>query len=312
MPTKGRAFIKTPKKLIALLGPSGSGKSALSIELAQELDAEIFSLDSLSIYKDINIASAKPSPKERKNIKHYALDYLNIDEKNNASLFKTLLEDAMRVSSKEVLLIVGGSSFYLKSILEGLSSMPKISGEEVVKIEREINSLANPYAFLKSIDPTIAFKIHPNDTYRIYKALEIFYSTHTPPSEYFKTNPKKPFEHAISLFALSIEKNALHNNIKQRTKNMLDCGLIEEIKALYAQYPKDSQPFKAIGVKESILYLEKQLTLKELEEAIVSNTIQLAKRQNTFNKTQFNNLYTGSVKEVRHAILKHSKSAIKG
>lgn len=268
-------------------------------------------MDSLSIYKEINIASAKPSLKERKNIKHYALDYLNIDEKNNALLFKTLLEDAIRVSSKEILLIVGGSSFYLKSILEGLSDTPKISGEEVVKIEQEISTLADPYAFLKSIDPTIAFKIHPNDTYRIHKALEIFYATRTPPSEYFKANPKKPFEHAILLFALSIEKNALHNNIKQRTKNMLDCGLIEEIKTLYAKYPKDSQPFKAIGVKESVLFLEKRLTLKELEEAIISNTIKLAKRQNTFNKTQFNNLYAGSVKEVRHAILKHSKSDIR-
>lgn len=269
-------------------------------------------MDSLSIYKDINIASAKPSLKERKNIKHYALDYLNIDEKNNAPLFKTLLEDAMRVSSKEILLIVGGSSFYLKSILEGLSSMPKLSNEEVVKIEREISALADPYAFLKSIDPNMAFKIHQNDTYRIHKALEIFYATHTPPSEYFKANPKKPFEHAVSLFALSIEKNALANNIKQRTKSMLDCGLIEEIKALYTQYPKDSQPFKAIGVKESVLFLEKRLTLKELEETIISNTMKLAKRQNTFNKTQFNNLYAGSVKEVRHAILNHSKSAIKG
>ncbi len=276
--------------------------------MAQELDAEIFSLDSLSIYKEINIASAKPSLKERKNIKHYALDHLNIDEKNNAQLFKTLLENAMRVSSKEILLIVGGSSFYLKSILEGLSDTPKISGEEVVKIEREIATLSNPYIFLKSIDPNIAFKIHPNDTYRIHKALEIFYATRTPPSEYFKTNPKKPFEHAVSLFALSVEKNVLHSNIKQRTKNMLHSGLIEEIKALYTQYPKDSQPFKAIGVKESILFLEKQLTLKELEETIISNTIKLAKRQNTFNKTQFNNLYMGSVEEVRHAILKHSKS----
>ncbi len=218
----------------------------------------------------------------------------------------------MRVSPKEILLIVGGSSFYLKSILEGLSSMPKLSNEEVVKIEREISALADPHAFLKSIDPNIAFKIHPNDTYRIHKALEIFYATRTPPSEYFKTNPKKPFAHAVSLFALSIEKSTLHDNIKQRTKNMLHSGLVEEIKALYTQYPKDSQPFKAIGVKESILFLEKQLTLKELEEAITSNTIKLAKRQNTFNKTQFNNLYTGSVKEVRHAILNHSKSAIKG
>ncbi|RVZ62383.1 tRNA (adenosine(37)-N6)-dimethylallyltransferase MiaA [Helicobacter pylori] len=296
---------------MALLGPSGSGKSALSIELAQELDAEIFSLDSLSIYKDINIASAKPSLKERKNIKHYALDHLNIDEKNNAQLFKTLLEDAMKISQKKILLIVGGSSFYLKSILEGLSDTPKISGEEVVKIERKIATLSNPYMFLKSIDPNMAFKIHPNDTYRIHKALEIFYLTGTPPSEYFKANPKKPFEHAISLFALSVEKNTLHNNIKQRTKNMLHSGLVEEIKALYAKYPKDSQPFKAIGVKESILFLEKRLTLKELEETIISNTMKLAKRQNTFNKTQFNNLCTGSVKEVRHAILKHSKSDIR-
>ncbi|STP04988.1 tRNA delta 2-isopentenylpyrophosphate transferase [Helicobacter acinonychis] len=268
-------------------------------------------MDSLSIYKDINIASAKPSLKERKNIKHYALDCLNIDEKNNAPLFKTLLEDAMKVSQKEILLIVGGSSFYLKSILEGLSSMPKLNNDQILKIEREIATLTNPYAFLKSIDPNMAFKIHSNDTYRIHKALEIFYATHTPPSEYFKKNPKKPFEHAITLFALCIEKTVLHNRIKQRTKNMLDCGLIEEIKALYTQYPKDSQPFKAIGVKESILYLEKQLTLKELEEAIVSNTIKLAKRQNTFNKTQFNNLYVGSVEEVRHAILKRSKSGIK-
>ncbi len=269
-------------------------------------------MDSLSIYKDINIASAKPSLKERKNIKHYALDYLNIDEKNNAQLFKTLLEDAMRISQKKILLIVGGSSFYLKSILEGLSDTPKLSNEEVVKIEREIAALSNPYIFLKSIDPNMAFKIHPNDTYRIHKALEIFYATRTPPSEYFKANPKKPFEHAISLFALSIEKSALHNNIKQRTKNMLHSGLVEEIKALYTQYPKDSQPFKAIGVKESILFLEKRLTLKELEETIISNTMKLAKRQNTFNKTQFHNLYVGSAEEVRHAILKHSKSGIKG
>ncbi len=217
----------------------------------------------------------------------------------------------MRVSSKEILLIVGGSSFYLKSILEGLSRMPKLSNEEVVKIEREISTLADPYAFLKSIDPNMAFKIHPNDTYRIHKTLEIFYATRTPPSEYFKANPKKPFEHAISLFALSIEKSVLHNNIKQRTKSMLDCGLVEEIKALYTQYPKDSQPFKAIGVKESVLFLEKRLTLKELEETIISNTIKLAKRQNTFNKTQFNNLYVGSVGEVRDAILKHSKSDTK-
>ncbi len=218
----------------------------------------------------------------------------------------------MRVSQKEILLIVGGSSFYLKSILEGLSDTPRLSDEEVARIEREIATLSNPYIFLKSIDPNMAFKLHPNDTYRIHKALEIFYATRTPPSEYFKANPKKPFEHAISLFALSVEKIALHNNIKQRTKNMLHSGLIEEIKTLYAKYPKDSQPFKAIGVKESILFLEKQLTLKELEEAIISNTIKLAKRQNTFNKTQFNNLYVGSVGEIRHAILKHSKSTIKG
>lgn len=109
-----------------------------------------------------------------------------------------------------------------------------------------------------------------------------------------------------------LKKSALHNNIKRRTKNMLHSGLVEEIKALYTQYPKDSQPFKAIGVKESVLFLEKRLTLKELEEAITSNTMKLAKRQNTFNKTQFNNLYVGSAEEVRHAILKHSKSGIKG
>ena len=176
--------------------------------------------------------------------------------------------------------------------------MPKLSGEEVVKIEREIATLSNPYIFLKSIDPNMAFKIHPNDTYRTHKALEIFYATCTPPSEYFKANPKNPLS-MLSPYSLCLLKKARSITISNGAPKTCSIqGLLKKSKPSILNTLKISQPFKAIGVKESVLFLEKRLTLKELEEAITSNTMKLAKRQNTFNKTQFNNLYVGALKKL--------------
>lgn len=178
------------------------------------MDVEIFFLDFLSIYKDINIVLVKLSLKEWKNIKYYVLDYFNIDEKNNVFFFKIFLEDVMRVSFKEILFIVGGSSFYLKFILEGLSSMLKLSDEEVVKIEWEISVLVDFYVFLKFIDFISVFKIYLNDIYCIYKVLEIFYVIYMFLSEYFKVNFKKFFEYVVLLFVFFIEKSMFYNNIK--------------------------------------------------------------------------------------------------
>ncbi|WP_233709975.1 MULTISPECIES: tRNA (adenosine(37)-N6)-dimethylallyltransferase MiaA [unclassified Helicobacter] len=270
-------------KLIAILGSSGSGKSDLAISLAKELDAEIFSLDSLSIYKEIDILSAKPSLKDRTEITHYGVDRLEIFEENNATIFKNLLLEAIKETQKKILLIVGGSSFYLKAIIQGLSPLPPISQE----IKNQISCLKNPYKTLLEKDEFFAKNIKPQDSYRIQKGLEILFSTNTPPSQYFKDNPPLPFPYPIDIFCIDINREVLRQRIIKRTEEMLLNGGILEMENLLKKYKKTSQPFKAIGPKECIDFLENKINLECLKEQIINHTMQLAKRQKTFNKNQF-------------------------
>lgn len=275
--------------LIAIIGASGSGKSALALELAQSLDAEIVSLDSLSAYKDFNIAAAKPSAQDLQQIKHYGVNLLEIYEKNSAPLFKQELERAIATTPKKILLLVGGSGFYLKAILEGLSPMPTLNPDQQAEIACQIASLDNPHAFLAQLDNSYAKCINPKDTYRTLKALEIYFATHTPPSQYFATHPKIPFDQPIKLYVLDMPKESLHANIAKRTQDMLNQGIIDETEALAKKHGSGHQPFRAIGPKECLQYLRQELSLKGLYHAIYTHTCQLAKRQNTFNRTQFKN-----------------------
>ncbi|WP_257874470.1 tRNA (adenosine(37)-N6)-dimethylallyltransferase MiaA [Helicobacter sp. 11S03491-1] len=286
-----------------MLGPTASGKSALAIKIAQTIDAEIFSLDSLSIYKEINIASAKPKESQLMSIKHYGINELDITEPNNAMVFRNFLDLAIKKTSKKTLLITGGSSFYLKSIIEGLSPVPTLCESQKQNIHKQINALKSPYDFLKQIDVCYAENIKSKDTYRIHKALEIYFATHTPPSLYFATHPKQPFMHPIKLYGIVCDRQKLRETIKHRTQTMLQEGIIEEIAGLIQKYPKNSQPFKAIGPKECISYLEGNITQEALENLIFIHTTQLAKRQNTFNKTQFQDITLSSKEEIFNAIL---------
>lgn len=289
--------------LIAILGPSASGKSALALEIAKEIDAEIFSLDSLSIYKEIDIASAKPKKSDLGTIKHYGINELEITEPNNAMVFKNLLDLAIEKTKKQTLLIVGGSSFYLKAMIDGLSVMPVISEKEREAITAQIDSLSNPYEFLSKIDPLYATSIQPKDSYRISKALEIFFATHTPPSEYFATHPKIALQSPIRLYEIATHREKLREKISLRTHQMIEEGIVQEIEYLLKKYPKNSQPFKAIGPKECISYLQGGITYEELPILISTHTAQLAKRQSTFNRTQFCNISRLSAKEIYEDIL---------
>lgn len=311
-------------RLIAILGGSGSGKSALGLELANKLDCEIFSLDSLAIYQDFNIVSAKPTPLECRNIFHYGIDVLKPDEKNNAMLFKHLLLDAIKQTTqknKNTLLIIGGSSFYLKSILEGLSPSPPLLPNQAQAIAQQIQSLPDPYAFLLKIDPH--YHIHPHDTYRLNKALMIYFSTQIPPSRFFATHPKESFPYPIEKYAIDLDRSILRNKILQRTRTMLKNGLLAEIQNIFQSYAYTIQPSSAIGVRESIEFLtqtpleilqnkpktSKSSLIATSEEELISlistHTAQLAKRQNTFNKHQFGTIYPPSHPNIY-------KQAIKG
>jgi len=281
--------------MFAIIGPTASGKSDLAIKLAQKLNYEILSLDSLSIYKEIDIASAKPPKEDLLKIKHYGINEIYPDEKFDVVKF---IEIYKNIPHKNII-IVGGTGFYLKAMLEGISKMPEITQE----IKKEASK--KDYSFLQQIDPEFASKISSNDTYRTQKGLEIYFATGMPPSVYFKNNPPKPVLPEIPVFEIAVERSVLRNRIEKRTDKMFRSGLIDEVAYLEKKYKNRRLPaLKAIGIKEVLDYFNGIYTLEKLKEKIVTNTYRLAKRQQTFNKTQFKNKHSYELEKMEDIILK--------
>ena len=281
--------------MFAIIGPTASGKSDLAIKLALKLNYEILSLDSLSIYKQIDIASAKPSKEELALVKHYGIDEIYPNEKFDVSKF---IEIYKKIPHKNII-IVGGSSFYLKAMIEGISPMPKIS-KEIKQQAKKLN-----YDFLQRIDPLFASKISPKDTYRIQKGLEIYLATNMPPTLYFQKNPPTPIIKNIPIFEIDVKRDVLRTRIEKRTQKMFQKGLIEEVSFLEKAYKDRRLPaLKAIGVKEVLEYFNGKYSLKELKEKIITNTSRLAKRQQIFNKTQFPQKISAPLENLEEIILK--------
>ncbi|WP_456480771.1 tRNA (adenosine(37)-N6)-dimethylallyltransferase MiaA [Nautilia sp.] len=284
--------------MFAIIGPTASGKSDLAIKLALKLNYEILSLDSLSIYKEIDIASAKPSKAELSSVKHYGVNEIFPDEKFDVMKF---IEIYRKIPHRNII-IVGGTGFYLKAMLEGISEMPEIN--DTLKKEASKKN----YDFLKSVDPMFASKISPNDTYRIQKGIEIYLATNIPASEYFKKNPPKPVLPEIPVFEIEVDRNILKERIKIRTDKMFEAGLIDEAAYLEKKYKDRRLPaLKAIGIKEVLDYFNGKYDLNSLKQKIITNTSRLAKRQQTFNKTQFKNRISAPLEELEEIIISKIK-----
>ena len=295
-------------RIFAIVGPTASGKSDLSLELAKKLDGVILSVDSLAIYKEIDIASAKPSKEELKAVKHFGVDELFPNEKFSVIEFLNCYKEAKEYAKAngKTLIIVGGTSFYLKVLTKGISSLPKIDNEVKKKVENLLLDLDSTYKKLQQIDANYAKTIASNDRYRIEKALNIFYATNTPPSEYFKENPPKEIEPNLPIYEINIDRERLRERIKLRTKKMLDMGLIDEVAHLEHKYTRKPQSMGAIGIKEVLDFFDGIYTKDELFKKIVTNTAQLAKRQKTFNKSQLDIIFSGSVEEIKDTILSNT------
>jgi len=292
---------------LALIGPTASGKTALSIKLAKKMNAHILSLDSLSIYKEIDIVSAKPTVEECSGIKHFGLDHLYPNEDFDVTVFIRLYHEIYALSQKEDknLVIVGGTSFYLKMLLEGISDVPNISEETKIEASKHLTDLSATYEWLYSVDPTYMINIAANDAYRIEKALHLYLETSLTPTVYFKRFPPKPtITDPLPIYQIVVERKVLRERIALRTKLMLNEGLIDEICMLEKKYSRQPNAMKAIGIKETLAYLDGLYDKALLEEKIIINTARLAKRQTTFNNSQFDNVIRGSVKELEGLLLK--------
>ena len=295
-------------KTIAILGPTASGKTSLSIRLAKEINANILSLDSLSIYKEIDIASAKPSILERDGVKHFGIDEILPNENFNVSIFLDFYNRAKDITIKENknLIIVGGTGFYLKALISGLSQKPTISKEVKKEVVSKLKNINKAYKILKENDEAYAQKISHNDSYRIEKWFEIFLQTGKTASEYFTQNQKKPILKNLTIYEIDTPKDILRERISLRTKEMLKKGLIDEVVYLEKKYTREPNSMRSIGIKETLEFLDGFINKNELEEKIITSTAQLAKRQRTFNSTQFGPHTKGDLENIYIDVL-HSK-----
>ena len=293
-------------KQLALIGPTASGKTALSIKAAQEMNAHILSLDSLSIYKEIDIVSAKPTLEEREGIVHFGVDYLYPNESFDVTTFIKLYHEVIAACQKEEknLVIVGGTSFYLKMLIEGISELPSITSETKEKTQRYLCDLPKTYAWLYELDPIYMKKIEANDPYRIEKALHIYLQTGLIPTAYFRQFPPKPtVTTPLPIYQIDIDRAKLRERIALRTDIMIKDGLIDEVCMLEKKYTRAPNCMKSIGIKETLAYLDGIYNKKMLIEKITTNTARLAKRQTTFNNSQFDNVIKGDVEELKKILL---------
>jgi tRNA dimethylallyltransferase len=285
---------------LAIIGPTASGKSDLAIKIAKKIDAYILSIDSLSIYKEIDIVSAKPSKTELAEVKHFGIDLLNPDEYFSVDIFINLYKDVVSTCKKDKknLIIVGGTSFYLKSLVSGLSDIPKISQETFLHVKEKLKDLHGCWELLYNVDEGYMKNISPSDRYRIEKALLIYEASGLSPSEWFRQNPPKPIIENLPIYNIEVEREVLRERIKKRTLKMLESGLIDEVCRLEQRYTRLPHSMNSIGIVEVLEYLDGKVTREQMIENISTHTAQLAKRQQTFNRTQFENVINAPLEEL--------------
>ena len=287
-------------KELAIIGTTASGKTALSLEIANKTNSIILSLDSLCVYKEIDIASAKPTKIERGDIVHFGIDEVFPNEKFDVVSFLNLYKNAKEYAEKNMknLIIVGGTGFYLKALVDGISDGLK----ENTNLDMSLN---DTYNLLYSLDKEYMQKIEPNDKYRVEKAYSIYKQSGLTPSEYFLKNPKIALSPNLPIFEILWEKDELTNRISLRTKQMIKAGLIDETIHLEKKYTRAPNCMSSIGIVETLEYLDGKISKQELEDKIIQNSLKLAKRQNTFNKGQFTNRVSNIIPSLNSEIIKY-------
>jgi len=290
---------------LAIIGPTASGKSDLAIKIAKQINAYILSIDSLSIYKEIDIVSAKPSTEELAQVKHFGINELFVNDYFSVDIFMNLYKKICLICKEQNknLIIVGGTSFYLKSLLDGLSILPEITDKTALHVKKRLENLSGCYEFLTEIDPLYMNKIAPNDRYRIEKALLIYEASQMPPSQWFAQNPPKPVIKDLKIYNIDVERSTLRKRIEKRTKKMYESGLIDEVCSLEQKYTRMPHAMRSIGIVEVLDYLDGKTQKDEMLSLISTHTAQLAKRQQTFNRTQFKDVTSAKLEDLESIIL---------
>jgi len=303
-------------KIILIAGPTASGKSNFAVRLAKKIDGEIINADSMQVYKQLKILTARPNKKTQKNIRHHLYGIVNINKNFSTGMWLKLAVSKIKEirRRRKIPIVVGGTGLYFQSLINGLVKIPNIS----MKLRNKIRSMQKKYGQKKfykkllKLDPRVKSKFDPNDTQRSIRAFEI--KTHTKISMYDWLNKTKPiFNESVFLkFYVNFERSKLIKRIQKRTENMIKKGAIQEVvKFNKLRIKKDKSINKVIGIDELTKYLNNQIKLKQAKELIAIKTRQYAKRQTTWTKSRMIDWTKIEPQQLSSTIKKINKSTLK-
>ena len=275
------------QKVIVICGPTASGKTALSIELAKKINGEIVSCDSMQIYKDMDIGSAKPTVSEMQGIKHHLIDCVLPERRYSVADYKKDAKMAIReiLNKGKVPIVVGGTGLYIDSLIYEIEYQNiEFDKEYREYLEKEVKEkgLEELYNEAKEIDPEAIEKISKNDKKRILRILEIYHATGENKTEQEKKSRLKEVEYDYKVYALNMDREKLYDRINKRVDKMIEEGLIQEVEKIYKKYNDFPTAMQGLGYKEVVEYLEGKLTKEEMIEKIKQETRRYAKRQLTW------------------------------
>ncbi len=281
-PSTAREFPPVP----VIVGPTGVGKTALSLEIARHLPVEIVSADSRQIYRYLDIGTAKPPPEARARIPHHFIDILNPDEEYSAGEYskaaRKVIGEILR--RDKIPLVVGGSGLYIRALLRGFFREDVKDPEIRRRLEARLQQEGETALFeeLRRVDPEAAERIHPHNTRRVIRALEVYYACGTPLSVLQREHPDPaPFPWII--FGLNMPRKELYARINRRVEAMFEDGLVEECRRLLAMgYSPELNALNSVGYKEVFAYLRGEMDLFTCKELVKQNTRRYAKRQLTW------------------------------
>ena len=297
----------TKPKVIVICGPTASGKTALSIELAKKINGEIVSCDSMQIYKDMDIGTAKPTIEEMQGIKHYMLDFVSPDERYSVADYKKQAKQAIReiIEKGKVPIVVGGTGLYVDSLIYEIEYQD-IEFDEKYRKQLEERSekegLEVLYNEAKKIDPEAITKISQNDKKRILRILEIYNATGKNKTEQEKESRKNEVEFDYKVYAISWDREKLYDRINQRVDIMIAQGLIEEVQKIYSKYNKFPTAMQGLGYKEVLEYLEGKCNKQEMIDKIKQETRRYAKRQLTWFRKNKQTIWLDGQEKIQNNI----------
>ena len=267
-------------KLIVICGATATGKSGLALSLAIKLDSVIMSADSRQVYREFDIGTAKPTTAEQKLVSHYLIDICAPTDIMTVADYQQQAQALIASVDLRPLLLVGGTGLYIRSIVQGMK-IPRVAPQKELRSQLESLGQMQLYIMLQQVDPVAAQKIHPNDTVRTLRALEVFYVTGRPISQQQGENPPN---YPILQIGLDCDSHNLMQRIAKRTEQMIAKGLVAEVEYLCQKYGADLSLLNTLGYQEIKQYLAGEISLDKAEELTILHTRQFAKNQRTWFK----------------------------